>query len=66
VFDAYIGDSTVLSFLKDKNPEALREMSERLREAQQRGLWRPRLNSAHLFLNELADDQPLSNGSGLP
>ncbi len=55
VFDAYIGDETVLSFLKDKNPQALKEMSERLREAQERGLWRPRLNSAHIFLSELVD-----------
>ena len=54
VFDAYIADGEVRAFLGEHNPEALKEMSERLIEAQDRGLWRPRLNSAHEMLTALA------------
>lgn len=53
VFDAYIEDDTVRAFLEDNNPEALKEMSQRLLEAQDRGLWRPKRNSARDTLNEL-------------
>ena len=53
VFDAYLGDEDVCAFLEDHNPAALREMSERLLEAQARGLWRPRLNSTHQALARL-------------
>ena len=34
------------SFLEEKNPAALAEMADRLSEAQERGFWRPRSNSA--------------------
>ena len=54
VFDAYIGDDSVRGFLEAHNPDALREMSERLLEAEQRGLWRPRRNSAHEKLSAIA------------
>jgi cobaltochelatase CobN len=54
VFDAYVADEKVRSFFEQNNPDALREMSEKLIEAQERGLWRPRLNSAHGLLAELA------------
>jgi cobaltochelatase CobN len=57
IFDAYIDDEAVRSFLDSHNPDALREMSERLLEAQQRGLWRPRRNSAHDVLARLATEQ---------
>ncbi len=53
VYDAYLGDSEVRAFLRDKNPDALREMAEKLIEAQQRGLWRPRSNAAYHDLLEL-------------
>ena len=53
VFEAYLGDDEVRAFLDDHNPAALREMSERLLEAQARGLWRPRLNSTHEALAAL-------------
>lgn len=36
---AYVLDPTVQQFLAQSNPWALRDMSERLLEAQQRGLW---------------------------
>ncbi len=54
VFDAYLGDEAVRAFLAEANPAALKEMSERLVEAQTRGLWRPRLNSTRAILDDLA------------
>jgi cobaltochelatase CobN len=39
VAQAYIFDSQVQEFMQTKNPWALRDMSERLLEAHQRGLW---------------------------
>ena len=47
VFDAYIRDETVRDFFREYNPSAWQEMTARLMEALDRGLWRPRLNSAH-------------------
>ena len=46
VYEAYLEDPAVRSFLEDKNPAALAEMAARLTEAQERGLWRARSNSA--------------------
>jgi len=51
VYAAYLEDADVRDFLEDHNPAALREMAERLAEAQERGLWRPRSNSAAAELN---------------
>ena len=53
VFEAYLGDEDVRQFLEANNPAALKEMGERLLEAQERGLWRPRLNSTHGVLKDL-------------
>jgi cobaltochelatase CobN len=53
VYAAYLEDPAVRSFLEDNNPAALAEMAERLAEAQERGLWRPRSNSAAAELNAL-------------
>jgi cobaltochelatase CobN len=53
VFEAFLGDDEVLAFLEKHNPSALREMSERLIEAQNRGLWRPKLNSTYKSLAAL-------------
>ncbi|MDE5109352.1 MAG: cobaltochelatase subunit CobN, partial [Trichodesmium sp. St17_bin3_1_1] len=39
VAEAYIFDENVQSFIQEKNPWALRDMAERLLEANQRGLW---------------------------
>jgi cobaltochelatase CobN len=55
VFQAYLGDDEVRAFLEGNNPAALKEMSERLLEAEERGLWRPQLNSAHVLLSALAN-----------
>jgi cobaltochelatase CobN len=54
VFDAYVADGQVREFLEAANPAALKDMSARLIEAQERGLWRPRLNSAHRTLADIA------------
>jgi cobaltochelatase CobN len=54
VYDAYLEDDEVREFLEANNPSALREMSARLLEAQDRELWRPRSNGAHHRLRALA------------
>jgi cobaltochelatase CobN len=54
VYEAYLEDTEVRSFLADNNPAALREIAERLIEAQDRRLWRPRSNSARGHLEALA------------
>ena len=59
VFDAYLADDRVRDFLQAANPAALRDMAERLMEAQERGLWRPRSNTAHPLLARLAGPPPV-------
>ena len=54
VFEAYVEDREVRAFFDENNPAALREIAERLAEAVERGLWRPRSNSAHVVLSDLA------------
>ena len=39
VVEAYLENTTVCEFIQDKNPWALRDIAERLLEANQRGLW---------------------------
>jgi len=53
VYDAYLGDETVQDFLAENNPAAQREMAERLLEAQERGLWKPRRNAAYDLLQDI-------------
>ncbi|WP_022728228.1 cobaltochelatase subunit CobN [Fodinicurvata sediminis] len=53
VFDAYLDNAEVLDFLESHNPEALKEMAERMNEALERGLWKPRANTAYARLNEI-------------
>ncbi len=55
VYRAYIDDDAVRDFLAANNPAALKEMSERLLEAQDRGLWRPGANQAYATLKRTAD-----------
>ena len=57
VFDAYLGDDEVRAFIADNNPQALREIADKLLEAQSRQLWRPRMNSTHAILTALAQPQ---------
>ncbi|NRP19355.1 Aerobic cobaltochelatase subunit CobN [Ensifer adhaerens] len=50
-YQAFIVDERVSNFLRDKNPAALAELSERLLEAIDRNLWTPRSNSARFELS---------------
>lgn len=50
-YQAFIVDERVSGFLRDKNPAALAELSERLLEAIDRNLWTPRSNSARFELS---------------
>jgi cobaltochelatase CobN len=53
-YEAFVLDERVRDFMADANPDALREMANRLIEAVERGLWRPKSNSAGLHLAGLA------------
>jgi cobaltochelatase CobN len=52
LYDAYLADEAVRSFIADKNPAALTEIGRRFLEAIERGLWRPRRNSARETLTQ--------------
>jgi cobaltochelatase CobN len=54
VYQAYLVDDDVRSFIADKNPDALAEMADRLREAIVRGLWTPKSNSAQFDLARMS------------
>jgi cobaltochelatase CobN len=56
VHQAFIEDEAVRGFMAQANPHALRETCARLLEAIERGLWRPRSNSAGALLAEVAGD----------
>src|SRR5690606_12431865 len=58
VYDAYIADPEVRDFVADANPAALQDMSARLLEAQERGLWKPRSNHAAAELSRLSRPNP--------
>jgi cobaltochelatase CobN len=60
VYKAYILDERVRAFMAEKNPAALKEMSDRLVEAIDRRLWAPRSNSARFELGEIAGDRRAS------
>ncbi|MGE4321643.1 MAG: cobaltochelatase subunit CobN [Sphingobium sp.] len=54
VHAAFIEDEEVRDFMARANPAALRETAARLAEALERGMWKPRSNSAGVLLAELA------------
>ncbi|GLV22776.1 cobaltochelatase subunit CobN [Sphingobium sp. TomMM35A] len=58
VHAAFIEDEAVRAFMAEANPAALREAAARLHEALDRGLWRPRSNSAAMILAQLKEDRP--------
>ncbi|HTV44807.1 MAG TPA: cobaltochelatase subunit CobN [Stellaceae bacterium] len=45
LYDAYLADDAVRSFMSESNPAALADTARRFAEAIDRGLWRPRRNS---------------------
>ena len=53
VYDAYLDDRHICDFIAEHNPAALREIAERLIEAQDRGLWQPRSNISYDHLDRL-------------
>ena len=55
VYAAFVDDEAVRAFMYRSNPHALQELAARLLEAQERGLWQPRLNSARGRLKTLAE-----------
>ncbi|MEQ8480453.1 MAG: cobaltochelatase subunit CobN [Hoeflea sp.] len=57
VYRAYLVDEETRSFLREKNPDALREMAEKFEEAIDRGLWTPKSNSAKFALAEISARQ---------
>jgi cobaltochelatase CobN len=57
VHEALIADEAVADFMRQANPDALRETAARLLEAITRGLWTPRSNSAAARLRQLAHIQ---------
>ena len=55
VYQAFVADDAVREFMEEKNPAALKEMAARLLEAQERGLWTARSNSAKFELEQLVE-----------
>jgi cobaltochelatase CobN len=54
VYNAFLSDEEVRDFIESKNPDALREIADRLIEAIERGLWTPRSNSAKFELENIS------------
>ncbi len=54
LYDAYLADEAVRGFMAEHNPAALADTSRRFLEAIERGLWRPRRNSAREALTRWA------------
>ncbi|SDJ86436.1 cobaltochelatase CobN subunit [Pseudomonas delhiensis] len=55
--DAYLLDDDTREFIRQHNPEALRDMAERLLEAQQRGLWQEPGEYRETLENILVDSE---------
>ena len=54
VHAAFLDDEAVRDWMAEVNAPALAEIAQRLAEAQDRGLWRPRSNSARALIDRLA------------
>jgi cobaltochelatase CobN len=54
VYQAFLVNEDVRSFLAEKNPHALRDIAEKLEQAVARNFWTPRSNSARFDLSKLA------------
>jgi cobaltochelatase CobN len=53
-YQAFLMDEAVRDFIEEKNEAALRDIARRFLDAIDRGLWRPKSNSARFGLEELA------------
>lgn len=60
VFEAYLMDADVRSFLETANPDALQDIALRLSEAQQRGLWTSRRNDTRPVLEGILTGSSVS------
>ena len=58
LYDAYLADDRVRTFIAEANPAALEEIADRLQEAIDRNLWRPARNSARDTLAALRAPRP--------
>ncbi|MGB6015643.1 MAG: cobaltochelatase subunit CobN, partial [Nodosilinea sp.] len=56
VAQVYVLDSTVQAFVQNSNPWALRDMAERLLEANQRGLWQSATETTLDALRQIANE----------
>lgn len=56
-YNAFIEDETVRDFIEQANPEALKEITARLLEAMERGLWTSRSNTIRFELEKYQDKQ---------
>ncbi|MBB3972385.1 cobaltochelatase subunit CobN [Hansschlegelia beijingensis] len=54
LYDAYLADEQVRRFMAEANPAALEAMARAFLDAERRGFWRPKRNSAHGELERLA------------
>lgn len=54
LFNAYIADEKVRTFMAKSNPAALKETAAKFAEALRRDLWKPRSNRAHDLLDQLS------------
>ena len=66
LFEAYLVDEAVRTFLAEHNPAALREIARRFGEAARRGLWQPRRNSAAALLDRLGRPASEAPAEGPP
>jgi cobaltochelatase CobN len=57
VYQAYVTDEAVRRFMLDNNAPAFREMTQKLAEAIERGLWSPRSNSASFDLEHFQTEK---------
>ena len=57
LFEAYIADETVRTFIRDTNGPALDDMLARFQEALDRGLWSPRRNTTQGLIAALSASQ---------
>ncbi|GLK67513.1 cobaltochelatase subunit CobN [Hansschlegelia plantiphila] len=63
LYDAYLCDAETRDFIADANPHALVAMAKAFLEAERRGFWRPKRNSAAPDLAALVTSKP--DGSAL-
>ncbi len=69
LFDAYIEDAAMRTFLMEHNPDACLDMAERFGQAIERDFWKPRRNSARARLEEIMAEvrgEPTSAGRTAP